>query len=82
MRTNEDYIVENYKPVSGEIGYGMIIVPKGTRVTHQTACGVDKNYHFVDELGWIDEKYPEISHSLKHDMVYHSINVPKEFIEY
>ena len=76
MITNKDYTVENFRGI-----YGSITVPKGTRVTHQTAMGIDKDYHFVNEFGWIDKNYPEIKQLLKHDVVYSGINVPKEFVD-
>lgn len=61
--------------------YGLITIPKGTKVTSQTACGYDENYNFVDSYAWIKENYPNISGILKHDVYYHGINIPKEFIE-
>lgn len=54
--------------------HGEITIPKGTRVTNQTALGVDENYNFVDDLSWID------SPILRHDATYYGINVPKEFV--
>lgn len=53
-----------------------IVVPKGTRITHRTALGTDPNYNFVDDLSWIDKKYP----LLHHDAYYYGINVPKEYV--
>lgn len=61
--------------------YGKITVPKGTKVTHQTADGVDESYHFVNEYDWIDKYYPAYSNILKMDVESYGINVPKEFIE-
>lgn len=52
-----------------------VCVPKGTKLTHQTATGIDKNYHFVNEYSWAEKYY-------HHDLKYHGINVPKEFVEY
>ena len=73
MRTSRNYTVDF-------MGYGPITVPAGTRVSHQTACGIDPNYHFVDEFGWIFKNYPSIAYMLKHDVMYYGINVPKECI--
>lgn len=75
METNSDVIV-NFKD------YGEIIVPKGTRLTHQTAIGIDKKYHFVDEYDWIIKHYPEINKVLKHDVFYYGIDIPKEFVKF
>lgn len=61
--------------------YGKITVPKGTKVTHKTAMGLDESYHFVDEFEWIDKYYSAYSNILKHDVSYNGINVPKEFIQ-
>ena len=61
--------------------YGEITVPKGTRLTHQTACGVNENSHFVNEFGWIDRDYKDVANILKHDVMYYGIDIPVEFIE-
>jgi hypothetical protein len=54
-----------------------IVIPKGTRVTHQTACGVDPNYNFIADLSFINKKkYP----IMYYDAYYYGINVPKEFV--
>jgi len=50
MKTNKDYTTEF-------MHYGQITVPKGTMVTNMTACGIDKNYHFVNEYGWVKLYY-------------------------
>ena len=75
METNQDYRIENFRDK-----YPPITVPKGTKLTHQTAMGIDKNYHFVNEYGWIKRDYPEIAGILIHDVVYYGINIPKEFV--
>lgn len=75
MVTNSTYTLD-FK------NYGEITVPKGTPVTHQTAMGIDKNYHFVHCYKWIDENYPSIKNILRHDVHYYGINVPKELIDY
>jgi len=75
METNQDYTVENFRGV-----YPPITVPKGTRLTHQTAMGIDKNYHFVSDMSWITKNYPTIAKVLIHDVTYYGINVPKEFV--
>ena len=75
METNQDYTVENFRGL-----YPPITVPKGTKVTHQTAMGFDDNYHFVNELGWISKNYPTIAKTLVHDVIHYGINVPKEFV--
>lgn len=78
----EDYSV-HYKVANSD--YGIITVPKGTRVTHQTAMGVDENYNFVADLSWI----PLVEHNgrkikqygLIHDLTFYGLNVPKQYIE-
>lgn len=79
MTTKEDYTL-NYTVANSS--YGEITIPKGTKVTNKTALGIDKNYHFVDEFEWIDEKYPTISRILKHDMQHYGINIPKDFVDF
>lgn len=75
MKTNQDVTIQFRD-------YGMITIPKGTRTTHKTACGIDKNYNFVEGLSWIDDKYPTISKCLRHDAFYYGINIPSEFVDY
>lgn len=50
-----------------------VIVPEGSAVTHQTAMGCDENYHFITRTDLGGGMY-------RHDLTYHGINVPKEFI--
>lgn len=79
MVTNRDYTFEYV--VAGN-SYGQITVPKGTRLSHNTALGPDPNYHFVAEFGWIVANYPNIMHMLKWDVEHYGINVPKEYVDY
>lgn len=62
--------------------YGEITIPKGTALTHETALGHDKNYHFVNEYGWIKTNYPDFANIMKHDVYYYGIDIPKEFVEF
>lgn len=78
MFTSQDYTL-HYKV--GGTDYGQITVPKGTSVTHETSLGIDKNYHFVNDLSWVDENYSSFANILKHDITYYGINVPKEYVE-
>lgn len=73
-RTKEDVVLEFRN-------YGKITIPKGTKVNHKTATGIDKKYLFVSDFGWIDEKYPEISNILKPDAESYGINIPEEHVE-
>jgi hypothetical protein len=78
MKTSKEYSV-HFKVANSD--YGKITVPKGTEVTNQTASGIDKNYHFVSDLSWV-EPYPDGTpqYGLLHDLFYYGINVPKEYI--
>jgi hypothetical protein len=80
MKTIKDYTT-NFKVANCD--YGTITVPAGTRVTHRTAMGIDKNYHFVDEFDWI-EPYSDRTprHGLIIDMRNYGLNVPKEYVSY
>lgn len=75
MKLAQDYTVR-FKD------YGSITVPKGTRVTHQTALGIDEKYHFVNEYEWIDKGYLKIANLLRMDVHNYGINVPKYLIQY
>jgi hypothetical protein len=63
-------------------GYGEITIPKGTRLTNNTAMGVDKNYNFVADLSWIPT-YNDgtVRSGLIHDADYYGINIPKHLTE-
>ena len=61
--------------------YGEVTIPKGTLVTHETAMGFDKKYHFVDDFDWIKNSYPDYWNTLKMDMETYGFDVPKEYIE-
>ena len=74
-KTKQDFIIENY------MHYGKIVIPKGTRITHNTARGIDLSYNFVKDLTWIKRDYPTISNILKHDFTYYNYNLPSELIE-
>ncbi|HHB9680544.1 TPA: hypothetical protein ACOAY7_002927 [Vibrio cholerae] len=52
-------------------------IPEGLPVTHQTACGYDERYNFLNDFSFLPE---ELSH-LKHDLIYRGYNVPLEFIK-
>ena len=58
-------------------GYADIVIPKGTRTTHMTACGIDENYNFIADLSWI----PKELGILRHDMIYHSIHIDRKLLE-
>ena len=75
MKTKKNYKIDF-------MHFGEIIVPKGTKLTHQTAMGIDRTYHFVDEYDWIDKQYPAYANILKDEVSGRGINVPKEFVDY
>jgi len=80
MKTNQDYTVA-FKVANSD--YGNITVPKGTLLTHITASGIDKNYHFLADLSWVKPHEDGTKqYGLLHDLKYYGINVPKEFVEY
>ena len=59
-----------------------IVIPKGTKVTNQTAMGIDKNYNFINDLSWIPLHDNGIKqHGLIHDATYYGININKCDIE-
>ena len=70
MKTNKE-VIQDFR------NYGLITIPKGTRVSHETALGIDKNYHFVDEFDWIEEK----TSFFYQDAVHYGININSEDVE-
>ncbi|MBP8113777.1 MAG: hypothetical protein KAY50_00400 [Chitinophagaceae bacterium] len=75
MRTNQDVTLPFRI-------YGNITIPKGTKLTHETAMGFDAKHHFVDEFNWILKNYPTIKYLLMHDAKYYGIDIPKEYVDY
>lgn len=55
-----------------------IIIPKGTRITHNTARGKDEKYNFIDDLSFIDKKTNFV---LWDDACHYGINIDKSMIE-
>lgn len=77
MRTNKDYTVY-YDDFIGEI-----TIPKGTKLTHQTALGIDENYHFVDDWSWYKPELKGFARKMHIlDLEYRGFNVPKEYVQY
>ena len=60
--------------------YGEITVPKGTRVSSETAIGYDPKYNFVAEFRWVDKSYPTVSNILKRDLETYGLDVPEEYL--
>ena len=76
MQVTKRKISMNYRD------YGEIVIPKGTRTTHQTACGVDDSYNFVAEFGWIPTHENGVKqHGLIWDAVHYGINIPAADVE-
>ena len=73
-RTIKEYQIE-YQ------GYSLII-PIGSVVTNQTACGVDDNYHFWQNWDkYVRELTGFKSSMLAHDLTYYGLNIPAEYCE-
>lgn len=80
MKLKKNYTV---RYMNQGIDYGIITVPKGTKVSNRTAMGEDKNYHFVDEFKWVPNHPSGIpQHMLLHDLKHYGLNVPKDYIDY
>ena len=78
MKTIKDYTV-HYIVMGSD--HGELTVPAGTEVTHKTASGGDKNYHFVNDFSWVGPHRKGGSrHGLLHDLKYYGLNVPKEYV--
>lgn len=75
MTTKQDVTI-NFR------NYGEITVPKGTKLTHFTACGYDPKYHFVAEFGWIKENYSDIAAILIMDAANYGIDIPLINVEF
>lgn len=76
MKTNRDYTVK----ISNN---PEVTIPKGTRVSHKTASGIDENYHFVADWNWYKPEVKGFARKMMlHDFTHRGINVPKEFVDY
>jgi len=81
MKTKRDYKV--HFVVDGVTDHGILTIPKGTYLTHQTANGINENYHFVADFSWVKKhKDGSLDRLLLHDLSYRGIDVPKEYVEY
>ena len=59
-----------------------IIIPIGSTVTNNTACGNDDNYRFWIDFHKIARELTGYKDSmLKHDLTYYGINIPAEYCE-
>ena len=80
MKTSKEYKV-HFKAANTD--YGILTIPKGTLLTHQTANGFDEKYHFVNEFSWVELTEDGTKQfGLLHDLEYRGINVPKEYVSY
>jgi len=72
--TTQDYTTEIK-------GLGKVIIPKGTRTTHQTADGKDEKYNFVDDFSWYKPELKGYARKMElHDMEHRGVNIPKEYV--
>ena len=61
--------------------YGDITIPKGTRLTHHTACGIDEDYHFVADTRWIKpHSNGTKQYRLIWDATHYGINIDKRHV--
>jgi len=59
-----------------------ITIPKGTKLTNNTACGVDPKYNFVDEFDWYKPELKGFARKMAlHDFVHYGINIDSKFVE-
>lgn len=73
MKTSKSYTTEFRN-------YGTVTVPAGTKVSHQTAMGLDTRYNFVDEFGWVKKSYPDYYELLIMDLKQYGLNVPADHV--
>ena len=52
-----------------------ITIPKGTKVTNQTAMGYDPKVFFIDEFEWLKNSM------LRHDAEYYGISIDKKDVK-
>jgi len=59
-----------------------LVVPAGSLVTNQTACGPSDSYHFWRDWNKIAEELTGFKNSiLAHDLTYYGLNIPAEYCE-
>ena len=60
----------------------VIEIPAGTPVSHETATGPDKNYHFVNKFDWYKPELKGFARQMAiHDMAHRGINIPVQLID-
>lgn len=75
MLVTKEEIIMEYRD------FGKITIPKGTRTSHHTACGIDENYNFITDLSWIPLVNGIKQHGLILDATHYGINIKKELLE-
>ena len=89
LKTQEDVTI-NFKAATSD--YGELVVPAGTRVTHNTAMGSDDKYNFVNDFDWLDKDKGRMKQAeeagmdikafnelIKSDMSSYGLNIPGQF---
>jgi len=75
MKVTSEFIKMDFMGESLEI-------PKGTRITNQTACGKDDNYNFIDDFSWYKPHLKGFAREMAlHDMIYRGVNIPKNKVK-
>ena len=58
------------------------IVPKGSKATNQTACGIDDTIRFWNDFQAVAKEVTGFENSiLAHDLKHYGLDIPKEYFE-
>lgn len=80
VKTIKPYEVKNYRG-QGKYGHSFI-VPAGSSVSNQTACGNDDDYRYWTDFHKVAEEVTgHKTNTLSHDLTYYGLNIPAEYCE-
>ena len=72
-KTNQSITIE----FNGEV----LVIPEGTAITHNTACGIDKKYNFINDFSWYKPELKGFARQMAlHDMIHRGINIDPKFV--
>ena len=75
MKTNRE-IKTHFRVANSD--YGILTIPAGTRVTNQTATGIDPNVFFIDVFNWVKPHEGGVpKYGLIHDLKHYGLRVPE-----
>lgn len=75
-------VSKTIKDYSVKYGGYDLLIPSGSLVSNNTACGYDDNYRFLMSTHAIAKEATGFSRSiLEHDLIHYGLNIPAEYCQ-